>query len=397
MVIELLRYLVALTVISSAAIGITLLIRRPVRLAFGAEASYSTWLLVPVAMGAMLLPNATGADSAMVSYLQINAVSALSEAVARSLNPSLDSMYSFDRPTWLFGTWFAGAALLSVYLVGLQRAYLKSLGTLAESRGVLRAEISSGCPALVGVFRPKVILPVDFEMRYTSQEQLLILAHEQVHVRRRDTLWNALVALLRCLFWFNPLVHLAASLVRVDQELACDAAVVERHPAARRTYAGAMLKTQLADAALPAGCHWRSTHPLRERLEMLKRNVPGRTRRALGGALVVVASLAVGYTAWAAEPVAPVESKPEARTADLKRFVKAVFTFAPELRVETSADSMTSGPNGTTILEGNVRIVASRLAGSRQTTTVRTERAVISSLGNGSIKVDFENGTVANQ
>jgi hypothetical protein len=42
MALELLRYLLALALVSSAAIGITLLIRRPVRLAFGAEASYCT-------------------------------------------------------------------------------------------------------------------------------------------------------------------------------------------------------------------------------------------------------------------------------------------------------------------------------------------------------------------
>ena len=425
MALEVLRYLLALTLVSSAAIGIAMLIRRPVRRAFGAEASYCTWLLVPVAMGAMLLANAIDTDAARLSYLQIDAVSALSAAVGRSLNSSLESASSFDWPTWLTGAWCLGAALFSVYLAGLQRAYLRSLGTLAGSRGVLRATASSGCPALVGVFRPRIILPVDFETRYTSQERLLVLAHEYVHLRRGDALWNALVALLRCVFWFNPLAHLVASCIRVDQELACDAAVVKRHPTARRTYADAMLKAQLADATLPAGCHWQSAHPLKERLEMLKGNIPGRARRACGKAFVLIASLAVGYTAWAAEPVltpAPLASSPVAAAksepeVQMLSVAKAVLALGPELRVATSADSVRTGPDGTTILEGNVRINATRLSGPQQPARVRrspdgkshvagarwqtmmvtTERAVISPLGNGGVKVAFENGIVTNR
>ncbi len=438
---DLLRYLFALTIASSTAIVITLLIRRPVRRAFGAAASYSAWLLVPVAMVAMLLPNATDAESPLTVYLQIGSVSALSLAVERSLSSSLGAASSVDWPTWLLGVWCAGAALFVAYLVGLQRAYLISLGTLSGSRGVLRAQASAGCPALVGVFRPKVILPADFETRYTPQEQSLVLAHERVHLRRRDTLWNALVALLRCLFWFNPLVHLAASRLRVDQELACDAAVIDLHPGSRRAYAGAMLKTQLADAALPVGCHWRSAHPFKERLEMLKQSAPGRVRRACGGAFVAIATLVVGYAAWAAEPattpaspvaapVAAVKTQPPAPASAVKQgeaetsgpssapepMPSGVLAFGPELKVETSAESARSGPDGGQILEGNVRIDASPLSGSptrtvkvrrlpsgessvesvvAQTMTVKAERAVVTPLGpGGGVKVTFENGTV---
>ena len=48
-------------------------------------------------------------------------------------------------------------------------------------------------------------------------------------------------ALIRAINWFNPLVHLGAFYARVDQELACDAAVAERFPGEGRTYAEAMV------------------------------------------------------------------------------------------------------------------------------------------------------------
>src|SRR6185503_20979525 len=99
--------------------------------------------------------------------------------------------------------------------------------------------------AVVGALDPHVVVPSDFEARFDAEERVLVLAHEWAHLRRQDARVNALVALLQCAFWFNPLVHLAARAIRMDQELACDAAVIAQFPEARRRYAEAMLKTQV--------------------------------------------------------------------------------------------------------------------------------------------------------
>ncbi len=104
--------------------------------------------------------------------------------------------------------------------------------------------------------------------------------------------------------WFNPLVHVAARYARVDQELACDAAVIARFPGERQTYAQALLKTQLAYMPLPLGCDWpvRSASLLEKRIEMLAQQKPGRVR-LLGGAAVIAALMAgAGVAAWSAEP-----------------------------------------------------------------------------------------------
>ena len=78
---------------------------------------------------------------------------------------------------------------------------------------------------------PDEPVPADFAARYSADEQDLIIAHERQHAARHDPAANALLALLQCAFWFNPLMHLAASRFRFDQELACDAAVMARHGA----------------------------------------------------------------------------------------------------------------------------------------------------------------------
>ncbi|MGH8217164.1 MAG: M56 family metallopeptidase [Steroidobacteraceae bacterium] len=204
---------------------------------------------------------------------------------------------------WLLGAWCVGVALFAVYLAGAQRVFVNNLGELSGSRRVLRAEHAAGCPALLGVIHPKIVLPCDFETRYTRLERLLIFSHERAHLRHGDAAWNALVALLRCLFWFNPLVHLAATRFRVDQELACDAAVVGERPGSQRSYASAMLKSELSESALPVGCHWQSVRHFKERLLMLKQTIPGRARRTCGLVCVTLSSVLVGYAAWAAEPI----------------------------------------------------------------------------------------------
>jgi len=134
---------------------------------------------------------------------------------------------------------------------------------------------------VVGVICPRIVMPRGDGL-YTREERAVIRAHEQEHIERGDPRAQAVMALFQCLFWFNPLVHLAAHLTRLDQELACDAAVVRRRPAVSALYARTLLKTQLAATPLPFGCYWpaRGRHPLETRVSLLR--WAGRTRGSPG-------------------------------------------------------------------------------------------------------------------
>ncbi len=431
---DLMRYLVGLTLVTSLGIIGALLLRRAARLVFGPAASYSTWLFVPAAMAAVLLPHVRDAGSALRIALASNSVSALRHVLDASGGPSITAGTSLDWRTWSLGAWGVGVMLFALYLGGLQRAFIRSLGALSGSRSVLRSEHSAGCPVLLGVLRPKVILPADFRLRYTRLERLLIFSHERTHLRRGDTAWNALAAFIRCVFWFNPLVHLAAICLRIDQELACDAAVLQEHPRARRSYASAMLKTQLADAALPVGCHWRSVHHLKERLQMTKRPMPGRIRRTCGHVFVAVASLMIGYSAWAAQPVtvapitgsgisAPITQSPAALTSsssvrvygtgvsvenigDLTHVAgpRLRLVFDPGVHFDWQSDHVATEPDGARTLEGHVRIVADAVHVTRSGTLVTksvvqpviayAERAVLTAQRGGGFTLSIENGSV---
>jgi ankyrin repeat protein len=166
-------------------------------------------------------------------------------------------------------------------------------------------------PALVGALAPRVVLPADFAERFSPEEQVVVVAHERVHQSGGDAQINLIVATARAVLWFHPLVHIAARLIRVDQELACDETVIARFPAARRLYAGAMLKTQLVGAPVPLGCHWLTggKRELRNRITHLTR-MPGRPRRILGAALAGLLALTGGAVAWAAQPAVEMQSAP---------------------------------------------------------------------------------------
>jgi|GEM_PF-73532 len=292
-----------MSIISSVAICAVLALRLVARRLLGAQAAYLLWLLVPCALLAALLPAPEHPLAAAVRIAPaMFAVTPTIDLGAAAAAPK------FDAQPWLLAVWIAGALSLLIALILQQSRYMRSLGGLvAAGEGAMRAQRQIGSPALVGALRPRIVLPHDFDTRFDAHERELVLAHERAHLVRGDAQVNALIALLRCLNWFNPLFHFAASRLRFDQELACDALVISRFPEARRPYADAMLKAQLVGEArqelrLPIGCYWPSTHPLKERIAMLKVPLLNRRGRVLARTAVVVLALGAGYASWAAQP-----------------------------------------------------------------------------------------------
>ncbi len=111
----------------------------------------------------------------------------------------------------LSAVWLAGAVAMAVALWWRQRRFVRSLGALqALDGGVWAATHDVGLPVSLGIWRPRIVLPMDFDTRYTAAERSLILAHERLrlhlhlHLRRGDLYANLLAALLLCIGWCNP-------------------------------------------------------------------------------------------------------------------------------------------------------------------------------------------------
>ncbi len=291
--------LIQATLVGSAAIVLVLFSRRPLRRAFGARVAYAAWWLVPAALCALAIPSApSGGDIAAIGVRLAAPLGAATGFAGREAG--------FSWQPWALGAWASGAIAFALFLALAQAKFRAALGTLRADGGAWRAgRVTEGLPATVGVLAPRIVLPADFESRYDARQRELILAHERAHVARGDALANFAVAALRCLAWFNPLVHAAAHRFRHDQELACDAIVVARHPRLRRAYGDALFQAQCVAQASPLGCHFGFGHPLKERIVMLGEPIATRRRRIAGNAAVVVLASAAAFAAWASQPSAP--------------------------------------------------------------------------------------------
>jgi beta-lactamase regulating signal transducer with metallopeptidase domain len=96
-------------------------------------------------------------------------------------------------------------------------------------------------PAVVGLFRPTILIPASFETDLGNLDQLrLCLLHEMAHVEQRDH-WHGTVANLAQSAWFLlPQVWWLGSQLRIDQEFLADRFAASRFGSASG-YAASLL------------------------------------------------------------------------------------------------------------------------------------------------------------
>jgi beta-lactamase regulating signal transducer with metallopeptidase domain len=275
---DVLLALLRANLIAALAILAAIAVRGPFRRWFGAETAYALWLAPPIAVVAGFLP-------ARVTFALPSVVE--QATAARAAFPGWAA-------SGLLIAWALGAAVMALRFHVAHRRFLR--------------EIARGGPeaAVVGFINPRVLMPRD-DGRFTAEERALMRAHEQEHIARGDPLANLWIALFQCVGWCNPLVHLAAHLAKLDQELACDATILRRNRRSRGLYAKTLLKAQLAGQTPPLVSAWAAggRHPLEVRVGALSRL--GSDDGARGPALVALSILTLAAAAWAAEP-------PELRT-----------------------------------------------------------------------------------
>jgi hypothetical protein len=174
-------------------------------------------------------------------------------------------------PLWAAAAWGAGALLglarFAAGSVGLARlarrarpaddpAWGAALQRLARELGVRRPVTllvgrAGTVPVTWGVVYPVVLLPADADA-WSAERRRLVLLHELAHVARLDALTQLLARLAGAVFWFNPLVALAARRLRAERERACDDLVLAAGVRAT-AYADDLLDLVRTLGAAPAG------------------------------------------------------------------------------------------------------------------------------------------------
>ena len=122
--------------------------------------------------------------------------------------------------------WFSGSALLGLWLFGTWLTFTirlrksrKFLGRRGKTNIYVSKRIKSPC--LAGLI-PAVYLTEDVLRNDTTE---LIVRHELTHLHHLDFLWSLCRTIAVIVYWWNPLIWLAAICSKRDAELACDEAV----------------------------------------------------------------------------------------------------------------------------------------------------------------------------
>ena len=93
-------------------------------------------------------------------------------------------------------------------------------------------------PMVFGLIRPQIYLPISMEFENLSY----VIAHEKMHVRRKDGLFKMFVYVVCLIHWFNPFIWIAYFLFGSDMEKACDEEVIRTmSKEKRKEYAYALL------------------------------------------------------------------------------------------------------------------------------------------------------------
>jgi beta-lactamase regulating signal transducer with metallopeptidase domain len=215
-----------------------------------------------------------------------------------------------DLVTVLFAVWVSGAvALLGRAIASQLRARrLAVVGERIDLADGLDVRLCDGIdsPAVTGVVRPVLLLP-RAARAWPARRMRVVLAHELAHVRRRDTLAQLVADAACALHWFNPLVWVVASRLRVERELAADDAVLASGVAAS-SYAEELLAVAGASTAGALAMAERGSLEQRVVAILAVRRARGPLARR-GAALLVAGGVAVAVVAACASP------EPAARVA----------------------------------------------------------------------------------
>lgn len=119
--------------------------------------------------------------------------------------------------------WLLGVVVLLLYGLVSYLLLKHRLHGATHIDGILYEADNLRTPFVLGVFKPKIYLPLGF----SREENSYVILHEQIHIRRQDYRIKFAAYCVLCLHWFNPLVWVAFLLMEIDMELSCDEQVLK--------------------------------------------------------------------------------------------------------------------------------------------------------------------------
>ncbi len=195
-----------------------------------------------------LIPSAETVSPAVVQFDPAPTITSGVSVIDNAVNPALSEHFAAVptasvKPlyvwTYLAGwVWLIGLAAMLLYaLVSYLRLRRRvSVSLPVQDHIYLCDAISS--PFILGIVHPHIYLPSALD----EAQRQNVLSHERAHLARRDHWWKPLGFALLAVYWFNPLLWLAYTLLCRDIELACDERVIRTmDESAVKTYSTVLL------------------------------------------------------------------------------------------------------------------------------------------------------------
>ena len=195
-----------------------------------------------------LIPSAETVSPAAVQFAPAPTITSGVSVIDNAVNPSLSEHFAATPEAsvnplhvwteiagwvWLIGL---GAMLLYALVSYLRLRRRVSVSLPIQDHIYLCDAISS--PFILGVVKPRIYLPSGLD----EVQRQNVLAHEQAHLARRDHWWKPMGFALLAVYWFNPVLWLAYTLLCRDIELACDERVIRTmDESAVKTYSTVLL------------------------------------------------------------------------------------------------------------------------------------------------------------
>ena len=204
-----------------------------------------------------LIPSAETVSPAVVQFDPAPTITSGVSVIDNAVNPSLSEHFA-AVPTASVNPLYVWTEIAGwVWLIGLGAMLLYALASYLRLRRRVSVSLcvreniylcdAISSPFILGVVKPRIYLPSGLD----EVQRQNVLSHERAHLARRDHWWKPLGFALLAVYWFNPVLWLAYTLLCRDIELACDERVIRTmDESAVKTYSTVLLACSMPRKAV---------------------------------------------------------------------------------------------------------------------------------------------------
>lgn len=147
---------------------------------------------------------------------------------------------------WLDRIYMAGIAATAVHIFGKRCRIWKNAAGMEkitfENTHIYVTDMNI-TPFTIGLLHPKIVLPKVMLASYSEEELMVIVRHEQTHIRLGHLWFGFVWDILRCLLWVNPFLTICQKYIKTDMEDLCDQVCIQNSRKTAHAYGLVLLKT----------------------------------------------------------------------------------------------------------------------------------------------------------